>query len=202
MSAEFTLLSATPAAWADAVAADVPALLSDHAHCELKAAASAMALLKRNADRPGLGLRLAPLIREESEHLHRVLRELSDHGRELGRDLPNPWAEGLSKAAREQRGGRFSYLDALLVSALIEMRSHERFACMRASAALAELHPLCDALGAAEERHGRLFVDLALEAHPADQVRERFDALAQVEARLIESVPFAYRVHSGPPGTG
>src|SRR5678816_4353988 len=68
----FELASVTPAAWAEAVARDLPALLSDHAHLELKAAASAMALLRRHGRQLELASRVVPLIREEFEHLQRV----------------------------------------------------------------------------------------------------------------------------------
>ena len=71
------LASRTPASWAPSVAGDVGALLSDHAHCELKAAASAMTLLRRHGARAGLVARLTPLVREELDHFQRVLRELA-----------------------------------------------------------------------------------------------------------------------------
>ena len=196
----FRLRWKTPDDWAAAAAADVGALLGDHAHCELKAAASAMALIRRNPGRAGLASRLALLIREESEHLSRVLRELALRDQALRPDAPSPYAEGLHRLTRaSRRGDQGVYLDALLVSALIEMRSHERFERLGACPALADLAPLYRALGEAEARHGNLFLELAREAHDAHVVAARFDVLAEGEGVLIASLPCGPRVHSGPP---
>ena len=195
----WTLASVTPPSWAEVAARDVVALLSDHAHCELKAAANAMTMLKRNPDRPGFALRLMPLIREEVDHLHRVLRELAARGAELGQDRPNPWAEGLHRFARDSRPAapRAGFLDTVLVSALIELRSHERFERLLECPALAELHPLYGGLCEAEARHGGLFVEIALELADEALVRGRFEQLAAEEARLLETLPGGSRVHSG-----
>ena len=197
LGGSFPLAGATPARWAEAAAAEPLALLSDHAHCELKAAASAMALMKRNPDRPGLALRLAPLIREETEHLHRVLRELDARGATLGRDADNPYPTGLLAEAKRTRRPGEGHLDHLLVSALIEKRSHERFERLQACQALADLAPLYAALGEAEARHGCLFTDLAEEAFPAARVAARYAELAAFEATHIAGLPPGPRVHSG-----
>ncbi len=197
------LASRTPDAWAEHAAEDVVALLSDHAHCELKAAANAMTMLKRNPDRPGLALRLAPLLREECDHLQRVLRELDARGAVLGQDTPNPWAAGLHAAARALPPVRLphaGFLDVALVSALIELRSHERFERLAACAALADLAPFYRGLCEAEARHGELFTDVAKEAFPEALVEERFAALAREEAALLERLPPGPRVHSGVAG--
>ncbi len=196
----FRLHADTPDTWAPAAAMNIGELLSDHAHCELKAAASAMTLLRRNVHRPGLALALAGLVREETEHLHRVVRELTERGEALRPDAPSPYAEGLHRAAADTRRGGDPYLDALMVSTLIELRSHERFTCLIACDALATLHPLYRALEQAEARHGEMFVDLARQAFPDDLVEARFVELADAEAAVIGAAPFGHRVHSGPPG--
>jgi len=190
---------ATPPGWADAVARQPLALLSDHAHCELKAAASAMTLIKRSSDRPGLALRLMPLVREETEHLQRVLRELDARGAGLGEDLPSPYARGLLSAARRGGPPDVVFLDSLLVSALIELRSHERMAALADCEALASLAPLYRSLCEAEARHGSLFLQLARESTDERCVAARWDELAALEGRLIAGLPFAPRMHSGPP---
>lgn len=197
-----TLASRTPEGWAAAATADLPALLSDHAHCELKAAASAMTLLRHHAGRPGLVARLTPLVREEFDHFQRVLRELEARGSALRPDRPSPYAAGLLAAARSPRRRADGYVDALLVAALIEMRSHERFACLLASPQAAALHPLLGPLAEAEARHGETLLELALAVAPEDQVRARFDGLAVAEAALLAAVPPGARVHSGTPADG
>ena len=197
MSAPFTLASRTPAGWARAVAEDVPALLSDHAHCELKAAASAMTLLRNHGQRADLCQALGPLLREEAEHAQRVLRELATRGHGLLPDRPNPYMDGLISAAGHPRRREDGLLDTLLVAALIEMRSHERFERLAECDELAELRSLYASLGEAEARHGELFLDLARDVSTHERVAERFAGLALAEAEVMQRVPFAHRIHSG-----
>ncbi|HEX5012013.1 MAG TPA: tRNA isopentenyl-2-thiomethyl-A-37 hydroxylase MiaE [Planctomycetota bacterium] len=191
------LASRTPDSWAPSVAGDLAALLSDHAHCELKAAASAMTLLRRHGARAGLVARLTPLVREELEHFQRVLRELAARGEALQADRPSPYTRGLLAAAGEPRRRADGYLGALLVAALIEMRSHERFTRLLECRELSALHELFASLADAEERHGDVFLQLALQSCPEDLVRERFDELARAEARVLAEAPRGPRIHSG-----
>jgi tRNA-(ms[2]io[6]A)-hydroxylase len=200
VTADFALASTTPEWWASAAAQDPLALLSDHAHCELKAAANAMTMLKRNPDRAGWPLQLSTLAREEMEHLQRVLRELEARGVGLSQDQPSPYATGLNRFARLSRrgsAGGSGFLDVVLVSALIEMRSHERLLCLARCETLAELAPLYLALCEAEQRHGQLFLRLAMESSPTSVIRTRFDQLAAHEAELLEQLRVGPRVHSG-----
>lgn len=218
------LASTTPPAWAAVAARDLPALLSDHAHCELKAAVNALTMCKRNPDRAGLPLRLSLLAREETEHCHRVLRELAERGLPLLPDAPSPYGEGLHRLARESRRGSAvpalrpvaagepggaagasrpaspGLLDQVLVSALIELRSHERLAALAACPALGALAPLYRAFCEAEARHGELFLAVACELAPAEVVERRFAELARGEAALLSSLPCGPRVHSGTAG--
>jgi tRNA-(ms[2]io[6]A)-hydroxylase len=196
----FELASRTPPGWAPSAVGDLQALLSDHAHCELKAAASAMALLRRHGGRAGLVARLAPLVREEFDHFQRVLRELAARELLLLPDRPSPYSRALLAAAGTPRRRADGILDTLLVAALIEMRSHERFARLLECEAAAPLHALLAPLAEAEERHGEVFLELALEAAPEEEVRARFRALAEAEAEALVAVPAGPRVHSGVPG--
>ena len=195
----FSLASRTPPGWAPAAVADLQALLSDHAHCELKAAASGMALLRRHGGRAGLVARLAPLVREEFDHFQRVLRELAARDWELQPDRPSPYTRALLAAAGTPRRRADGIVDSLLVAALIELRSHERFARLLECVAAASLHDLLAPLAEAEERHGEVFLELALQAAPQAEVRARFAALAEAEAAALARAPAGCRVHSGPP---
>ncbi|MBM3985898.1 MAG: tRNA-(ms[2]io[6]A)-hydroxylase, partial [Planctomycetes bacterium] len=93
------------------------------------------------------------------------------------------------------------YLRSLLVAALVEMRSHERFEALLACPAGAPLHPLLAPLAQAEARHGATFLELACAAAPPEEVEDLFLPLAAAEAEILERVPPGPRVHSGsPPG--
>ncbi|MEZ5977962.1 MAG: tRNA isopentenyl-2-thiomethyl-A-37 hydroxylase MiaE [Planctomycetota bacterium] len=193
------LHSRTSAAWADAVLAQPLALLQDHAHCELGAAASAQGLIHRRTSDAELCERLAALAAEELAHFRRVLRLVREFGGELTQRPSNPYAEGLARAARSTGGGEFSFLDRLLVSALIEARSHERFELLAERARDRRLAELFAELGPSERGHMALFPELARRRFGDDAVERRLDELAAAEAEVLASSAFAPRVHSGEP---
>jgi tRNA-(ms[2]io[6]A)-hydroxylase len=162
-------LRATSPAWIAAAVADLgsptPRLLIDHAHCEKKAAAMALRHIERHAVWPGLAARMSRLAREELTHFERVLAELRARGVPFRGQPGCGYGAGLMAAVRGPSPTRTdapgSWLgertvDEMLVCALIEARSHERFACL---AGALEGHPLgrlyadlCEA----EARHGEL----------------------------------------------
>ena len=115
----------TPPEWVAAVEGEPLALLSDHAHCELKAASSAQSLLLRNPGRAEVVERLGAMAAEELEHFNRVVTILHARGGSLAWQDSNPYAEGLHRASAGTRSS--ALLDKLLLARLIEARSLERF---------------------------------------------------------------------------
>jgi tRNA-(ms[2]io[6]A)-hydroxylase len=201
----------TPAAWVESACSDAGALLSDHAHCELRAAASAQGLIERNPGRTRMVRHLAALAEEELGHFRRVLAVLARRGSTLQPAGANPYVEALLAAARETRATRATYadharfnggreallLDRLLAAGLIEARSRERFGLLAARAPDAELRRLYAELLPSEERHARLFAALAAEVAGADRARERLGELADLEAVAARAQARGPRVHSG-----
>ena len=185
----------TPDEWAARVAARPAALLSDHAHCELRAATAAQALITRNPGMSALVERLAAVATEELRHFRRVVRELRRRGKELAHADANPYVEGLLHEAGKTR--REPLLDRLLVAGLVERRSLERFELLARGAADERLRELYARLVPSESAHADLFWELAVDAYGERAARRRLDALSAVEAALVRSLPFAYRVHSG-----
>jgi len=188
----------TPREWAEAALREPLALLSDHAYCELGAAAAAQGLLARKPEDSRLVERLAAHASEELRHFRRVHRALVELGGALEYVRKNPYAEGL--LAHVQRGPQ-GLVDRLLVFGLIERRSLERFQLLaqvagehhgRLGALYAELAP-------SEEGHAALFLELAGERVPSTELELRLARWVEREARLISSLPFAARIHSGPP---
>ncbi len=192
---------ATPAEWAERVLERPDELLSDHAHCELGAAASAQALIVRHPGASGLVAPLATLAAEEMRHFRRVHDVLVRRGGVLLPTRRNAYAEGLVGAI--DRGRTEALCDRLLVSALIERRSLERFELLAAAAGrrleLSELAVLFAELGPSEAGHARRFVELARELFPETDVDGRLAVWARREAALVRGLPFAHRIHSGPP---
>jgi tRNA-(ms[2]io[6]A)-hydroxylase len=188
---------ATPPEWVAHVEREPLALLSDHAHCELKAEATARSLMARHADRAPLVEALAPMADEEREHFELVLAELRARGGQLAPQGSNPYAAGLHRRSAASR--RDALLDRLLVARLIEARSLERFQLLAAHLTDRGLADLYRGLVASEAGHAALFGRLARALFPAGQVAARLAELVALEAELAAGLPFDHRVHSGPP---
>lgn len=193
----FELAWRTPAGWAEAALADPLALLSDHAHCELGAAAAAQGMLARRPEADELVERLAAHALDELRHFKQVHRVLRDLGGSLEPVRVNAYAEALT--SRCERGAR-NLLDRLLVAAVIERRSLERFELLAAAAearqpVLAELYR---ELAPSEAGHAALFVELARDLFPAEDVPGRLARWLAFEGETIARLDFAPRIHSGP----
>jgi tRNA 2-(methylsulfanyl)-N6-isopentenyladenosine37 hydroxylase len=188
------LLAATPAAWVEDALGHLPQLLLDHANCEKKAASSALALMFAYPEDRPLVLALSRLAREELRHFEQVMRVMSALGVPFARQRPGRYAQALRAAARSVEPGR--KLDLLLLSALIEARSVERFALLapRLPPLLARLYA---DLGSCEARHSGLYVGFARSAAPREW-RTRLAALAAHEAQLASAPDRTLRFHSGP----
>jgi tRNA-(ms[2]io[6]A)-hydroxylase len=181
----------TDGAWAAAAMRDVDAVLVDHAHCELKAASNALSLAARHLDDALLARALSDLAREEIDHFQRVVTLLSARGVPLGPPPVDSYAAGLRRTANAlpREPSLTPLVDRLLVGALIEARSCERFQLLSEAARAkdADLHALWANLLACEARHYRTFVDLAIRAAGGDRKRvvARLDRLAEVEGALV-----------------
>ena len=203
------LTQRTPEQWTRAALANLDAVLVDHAHCEMKAATNALSLAVRASEVPGVAGALIALAEEELAHFRRVFEELERRGIPLGTPPADAYAAELRKIVRAHtfptRGVAAperveALVDRLLVAALIEARSCERFRLL--ADALAETGPadLCQLyreLLAAEARHYRTFVDLAEKvAGPgAGWVNVRFAELVTLEAELASRLGLFPAIH-------
>ncbi|MCP3917548.1 MAG: hypothetical protein GY711_18545 [bacterium] len=191
----FKLDHLTDAKWVARVAAEPLALLSDHALCELKAAASAQSLIAKNPERRELVEGLAEVSVEEMEHFRRVVGVLHARGGTLGPALPSPYADGLHRAAKRSRFDQL--LDRLVVAELIEARSLERFHLLATHLEDRELAELYGSLMASEAGHQALFAKLARRYFPEAVVVRREAELRAEEGALIARLTFAPCMHSG-----
>jgi tRNA-(ms[2]io[6]A)-hydroxylase len=179
-------------AWLQAALSDSVTLLRDHAHCEKKAAGTAMSLIARFPEESTLVAAMAELAAEELGHFSEVHQKLLDRNVVLGPDAGDPYAQRLRKNAR--RGLPEQLIDLLLISALIEARSCERLYL------LAEHHPeedLAEMFGrfaGAEAGHGRLFYDLAKGIDPVD-TPPRFAELKKIEQKILLELPIRCAMH-------
>jgi tRNA-(ms[2]io[6]A)-hydroxylase len=174
-------------------------VLLDHAHCEKKAAGTALGLLFRYPDHPALLVPLTRLAREELAHFEEVLAHLQRRGGAFRKQLPSPYAPRLLAAVRKAEPLR--RLDTLLCCALIEARSCERLGLLaRALEPVdAELAALYHGLLASEARHFDSYVDLARATTPVaeTELRGRLAELAAHEHEVLRTSPPEPRLHNG-----
>lgn len=188
----------TPPGWGAAVLADELALLADHALLEREAARNALQLMRRapsDVDALAWTVRLNGVARDEVGHLGAVAARLADRGGELPRRFSNPYARGLHALVRSGEG-RDEVTDLLLVSALIECRSCERFAHLAATGH--DLAPFFGSLMASELGHHRLFLTLAGWVVGEDAAADRWQELLVAEGEIAAEQPPGPRIHSGP----
>ena len=188
---------ATPAAWVEAALRQLDALLIDHANCEKKAASTAVGMLHRYADRPELLTAMAKLAREELRHFDQVLKALRERKTPLRRLSPSRYAAALFREVSAREPERLT--DTLLVGAIIEARSCERFALLaeRLEGRLASFYA---SLVAAEARHFDAYLRLARRCAPAP-LDGRLAQLLALERALVLRPDRELRFHSGlPPG--
>ncbi len=187
------LASTTAPAWTERALADIDVLLLDHAHCEKKAASTALSLIFRYPERAGLITPLSELAREELSHFEQVVALLRARGREFERLTPSPYAAALIQAVRTHEPARL--LDTLLCCALIEARSCERMQALARAfesrveqPGMRELFELYDGLLASEARHFATYVDLARQCAlvSEDELQRRLHELARYEADILD----------------
>ncbi len=194
------LHSRTPVEWGRAVLTDTLSLLSDHAFLEKKAAANALELLTRWPDGgvDGWVETMTDIARDEAVHLSQVTRILTKRGGAIDRGHRNPYAKALRQLVR--MGSQGETLDRLLTSALIEIRSCERFAVLAEAATEdAELEAFYRSLFGSEFGHYRVFLKLAKKIAPEEEVEERWQELLAAEARILAEQSAGPRIHSGVP---
>ena len=190
------LLSSTHPRWFDASTADLQALLSDHLHCERKAAENALSLVRRYPHRGDSVDKLARLAHEETSHVIQVGTLLAQRGWTARADTPNHYARALLAEVRGREPERL--FDALLVAAFIEARSHERLGLLargfarRGDGELAEFY---STLATAEERHAEIFIELARPLLSAADGDARIAELAERESEILAALPHASRIH-------
>lgn len=181
--------------WAPRVIAAMDELLLDHAHCERKAAGTAVNLMYRYPDHAALVVPLSELAREELEHFELVVALIRERGGEFKGMRASPYAGQLMSAIRRREPDQM--LDTLLCSALIEARSCERMKLLAEDERLEDdkLRKLYAGLLASEARHHSLYLELCMTYYPEERVRARLAELAAHEAQVIAAAPPWVRMH-------
>ena len=189
-----SLASDTEQRWLDQVDSDLESVLIDHAHCERKAAATAMSLLTSYVEDQDLCREMAEIVNEELEHFFMVLELLQKRDIPFRRLKPSSYGKKLHLLVRRNEPDRA--VDRLLVAGLIEARSCERFSRLRDHVADVELAEFYGSLFESEARHHSTYVQLAYGYQDPDVVRQRLEELSQAESEIIAIGDHFARMHS------
>src|SRR5882724_9711420 len=156
------LSAASPPGWINAVMADFPAFLRDHADCERKASAMAMSFVAKYPDRVEIIPELIETGLEELTHFQQVYAHMQKRGIYLSREMSaDPYIKALMALCHSDPLNRF--LDRLLLASIIECRGAERFRLVcHAIQGDEELKEFYDSLWTSEAKHGNIFVKMAL----------------------------------------
>jgi tRNA-(ms[2]io[6]A)-hydroxylase len=184
------LRTVTPESWAVRVTdrENLPAFVADHAVCELQASVQALSLVGSYPRNAALVDRLSALAAEELRHFRKVVREARRLGAPMHTTRRNFYVAELRASCRKEREPEKG-LDLLLVAALIEARSHERFERLHGHVGDTRLSRLYDELADAEARHGPIYLGLAIAHAGEEAASRRLAELLDVEARAIAHPP-------------
>ena len=185
----------TPDAWVEAALGQLDVLLIDHANCEKKAAGAALNLTYRYLDDFDLLNKLSRLAREELRHFEQVIAIMHGRGIAYRHLSASRYAAGLRAAVGSREPAR--RVDTLVVGAIIEARSCERFARL-APRLDDELRGFYESLLKSESRHYRDYLRLAARGAEGP-IEARVQSLLALERGLIESDDPEFRFHSGVP---
>ena len=174
--------------WVNLAEMDLGEILTDHAYCEQKAATSCISLIQGYPDREELVRELAPIVTEEWGHFRAVLAELDRRGLKLGKQRKDEYVNALMDFARKGQGRDVALLERLLIFALIEARSCERFRLMSLYVSDEDLRKWYHKFMVAEAGHYVLFIDLARKYFPREQVDARWKEYLEFEAEVLQKL--------------
>ena len=184
----------TPERWIENALDSQDLMLIDHAHCEKKAAMTAMNMMHRYPDNPELLIKMSRLAREELRHFEQVLKLLKDRKVRFTNLTAARYAAGLREHVRKSEPDQV--VDLLIIGAFIEARSCERFAKL-APHLDKELEAFYVSLLKSEARHYKDYLKLA-SRYAKSTLGERIAFFREIEKKLIIDPDKTFRFHSGP----
>ena len=174
--------------WINVAEKNIEDILVDHAYCEQKAASSCISLIINYPELDKMVETLTPIVAEEWSHFERVLEELRKRGFSLGPQRRDEYVEKLSKVMRKGNDRKHQVMERLLMNALIEARSCERFKILWKNIGDSQLSKFYYELMVSEAGHYRTFLQLAKEYMPEDVVMNRWRELLEEEAEIVKSL--------------
>jgi tRNA 2-(methylsulfanyl)-N6-isopentenyladenosine37 hydroxylase len=182
--------------WADLASVSLEEILTDHAFCEQKAATQCITLIQRYPDREELVNALAPIVTEEWGHFRMVWAEMKKRGYTLGRQRKDDYVNLLLQHEPKNVPGDEKLLHKLMICAMIEARSCERFRLLSEQLEEDELRNFYYKFMVSEAGHYRLFIELAEQYFPVEKVRAAWAQWLKIETQvLLLLTPRGDRMH-------
>jgi len=174
--------------WTELAQESIEAILTDHAYCEQKAASSCISLIVTYNHLPKLVYTLTPIVAEEWTHFEMVLEQLRKRNLTFGGKRKDEYAIKLRDFMVKGGSEEMRLLDNLLVNALIEARSCERFKMLSNTMEDEELKKFYRELMVSEARHYTIFISLAKEYLPKEKVDKRWQEFLNYESEIMQSL--------------
>ena len=174
--------------WVNIAEKNIADILTDHAYCEQKAASSCISLIIQFPERQELVERLTPVVAEEWSHFEKVLREMKKRNFTLGFQRKDEYVDRLQGVIRKGGSRDQLLMEKLLMNALIEARSAERFRLLSRHIADPELSEFYHELMISEAGHYKNFLQLAKVYNPEEKVMQRWRELLESEAAIMKSL--------------
>ncbi len=171
--------------WADIAAKNIEEILTDHAFCEQKAASTAISLLITYPEHSDLVEKMAALAQEEMAHFQMVHKQILKRGYVLGRERKDEYVARIVKFFSQTNDRVVRLVNRLLVAALIEARSCERFKVLSENLQEKELQHFYHNLMISEANHYTMFIGLARQYGEREEVDQKWEALLDFEAEVM-----------------
>lgn len=174
--------------WVDLAEKSLEDILTDHAYCEQKAATQCISLIQLYPDKLRLVEEVAPVVTEEWGHFRMVIGELKKRNLSLGFQRKDEYVAALNKFMIKGGSRESRLIEKLLICALIEARSCERFRLLSQELKEKELREFYHRFMVSEAGHYRMFLNLAEEYGDKDKVRRRWQEYLDHEAKIMEDL--------------
>jgi tRNA-(ms[2]io[6]A)-hydroxylase len=174
--------------WVGIAEMQIEDILVDHAYCEQKAASSCISLIIRYNDLDELVDTLTPIVAEEWGHFERVMEQLRKRGMRFGKQRKDEYVAKLYDFVRKGGSRKDQLTEGLLMNALIEARSCERFKLLSKNIEDEELRKFYYELMISEAGHYVTFIDLARKYQDPEKVKKRWKEWLEFEAEVMKNM--------------
>ena len=174
--------------WVNLAEMDLAEILTDHAYCEQKAATSCISLIQQYPEKIDMVREIAPIVTEEWGHFRQVLAEMDKRKLTLGKQRKDEYVNALRKFQKKDGSWEDRLVEKLLVFALIEARSCERFRLLSLHVADEDLKVFYHKFMVSEAGHYRMFIDLAKRYGGEERVKKRWQEYLEKEAEILEEM--------------